>query len=60
MKPTTLIAFRKGRKLTQTACAKALGVGRRSLIRYEAGEKPIPVTVALACAALAFGLPPME
>jgi transcriptional regulator with XRE-family HTH domain len=60
MSPSSLIAVRKRMKLSQTLFAKLVGIGRRTLIRYETGQSPIPKTVALACAALAFGLPPME
>lgn len=52
--------FRKRLGLAQTALAAALGVSERALGRYELNYQPIPKTVALACSALAFGLPPME
>jgi DNA-binding transcriptional regulator YiaG len=60
MSPTSLIALRKRLKLSVSAFAVLIGVGRRTLGLYEAGGSPIPKTVALACAAVAFGLPPME
>jgi DNA-binding transcriptional regulator YiaG len=60
MKPGTMTDLRKRLALSQRAMAKALGVGTRSLSDYETGRTPIPRTVALACAAVAFGLPPME
>lgn len=60
MKADSLTAFRERLKLSQAAMAQKLGVGRRTLGQYESGERPIPLTVALACAAIAFGLPPME
>lgn len=47
-------------KLSQRACAKALGIGTRTLSNYETGKTEIPLYVALACAALAYGLRPME
>jgi DNA-binding transcriptional regulator YiaG len=60
MKPGSVTALRKRLKLSQRAFAKALGVGTRTLSNYETGKTDVPLYVALACAALAFGLPPME
>lgn len=44
-----LASWMSGHRLTQTAAAEALGVSRRMLNYYLAGEKPIPKTVFLAC-----------
>lgn len=41
----------------KTAAAEALGISRNTYAAYESGEQPVPRLVALACAALAFGLP---
>lgn len=60
MEPETLISLRRRLGLSQTKMALALGLGRRTLGLYEAGKSEIPKSVALACSALAFGLPPME
>lgn len=60
MKPETLVALRKRHHLTQAALARQIGVGRRSLSDYETGKAPVPKLVALACAAVAFGLPGMD
>jgi transcriptional regulator with XRE-family HTH domain len=60
MQAASLTALRKRLKLTKSAFAIKLGIGRRSLGQYEAEERPIPHYIALACAAIAFGLPPME
>lgn len=59
MNAASLINLRKRLGMSRRKMAEQLGVGRDTLARYEAGS-PIPATVALACAALAFGLPPME
>ena len=40
----------------QTAAAR-LGIARSTLDRYLSGGAPIPKVVALACAALSYGLP---
>ncbi|GAC1042269.1 helix-turn-helix domain-containing protein [Rhizobium sp. No.120] len=60
MTAASLTALRKRLNLSKTAFAEQIGIGRRTLGQYEAEERPIPLTVALACAAIAFGLPPME
>jgi DNA-binding transcriptional regulator YiaG len=60
MKAASMIALRKRLDLSQRALALKLAVGTRTLSNYETGKTPIPRYVALACAALAFGLPPME
>ena len=54
-----LIAWRAQLGLNQVQAAKALGIARNSLRFYEAGARPIPFTVALACAALSEGLKPI-
>lgn len=57
MKASDLIAWRKRLNLTQAAAAAQLGCGRRSLQQWEKGAE-IPRYIALACAAIAQGLPP--
>jgi DNA-binding XRE family transcriptional regulator len=56
----SLIELRRRLGMSQTKMAIALGVGRRTLGMYESGVSEIPKSVALACSALAFGLPPMD
>lgn len=58
-------AWREHMGLSQVKAAEALGISKSSVENYERGARPedgrpvvIPRTVALACAALAFGLPP--
>jgi transcriptional regulator with XRE-family HTH domain len=38
--------------------ARRLGVSQNGLRRWLAGVSPVPLTIALACSALAYGLPP--
>jgi len=58
MTPTTFTAWRERLGLNTVQAAKALGCSRTTIQAYEAGRSPIPRYVALACAALAMGLPP--
>lgn len=58
MKPEDFTAWREHMGLNRTKAAEALGLGRNMPQRYEDGEAEIPLYIALACAALAFGLPP--
>jgi transcriptional regulator with XRE-family HTH domain len=60
MKPASIITMRKRLDLSQRALAQRLAIGTRTLSNYETGKTPIPRYVALACAALAFGLPEMD
>jgi len=60
MKAASLTTMRKRLGLSQRALATKLAVGTRTLSNYETGKAPIPRYVALACAALAFGLPEMD
>jgi DNA-binding XRE family transcriptional regulator len=53
-----LKAWRAMLNLNLTQAGEQLGVHRNSMRNYESGETAIPLTVALACAALAFNLPP--
>ena len=65
MTPEALKAWSKRLGLTQQAAANALGVSLRMYAYYEKGHREdgrtveIPRTVALAAAAVAFGLPPI-
>ena len=55
-----LEAFRERLGLSRSQFAEALEIDRATLRRYEGGDRPIPRHIALACAALAQGVPPME
>ena len=48
MTPEELKFLRAQRGYSQAALAEALGLDRRQIIRYEAGESVIPVTVVMA------------
>lgn len=58
MTPTTLIAWRERLGLTRIEAARRLGLSRNGYSAYETGKNRIPQYIALACAAIAFGLPP--
>jgi transcriptional regulator with XRE-family HTH domain len=51
-------AWRTRLNLSRKDAADALGINRNQPRRYEEGT-PIPRTVALAAAAIAYGLPPI-
>ena len=58
MTPTDLQRFVDERHWTRKEFGAALGISQDRLRRMLAGEAPIPRHMALACAALAYGLPP--
>jgi transcriptional regulator with XRE-family HTH domain len=60
MTPASFIAWRTRLKLRANAAAKALGCSPNSITAWERGKTPIPRYIALACAAIAFGLPPID
>jgi len=45
--------------MTRAAFARALGIAPNTATAYEHGRHPIPRYIALASAALAYGLPPV-
>ena len=59
MTPASLIAWRERLHLTVVAASAALCCGRRSIQSWEAGRTTIPRYIALACAAIAQGIPPV-
>jgi predicted transcriptional regulator len=58
MTPSSFTAWRARLRLDKSKAARALGCSRNVIIGYENGSKKIPRYMALACAALAMGLPP--
>jgi len=56
MTPAALKAWRKHLGLSQKAAGKAIGVSHSSVQKYESGAMAIPLTVELACAAVALGV----
>jgi transcriptional regulator with XRE-family HTH domain len=56
MTPAAFKAWRVARYRSQRAAADALGISPRLVFAYEHGEKPVPLTERLACAALALGI----
>jgi transcriptional regulator with XRE-family HTH domain len=59
MTPTDLIDWRCRLGLTQQQAADRLGCARRSVQNWEQPGAKIPGYIALACAAVAYGLPPI-
>ena len=60
MTPASLTAWMDRLKLNKLEAASALGIARSTLDRYLAGDVAIPKSIALACAAIAHGLPPIR
>lgn len=57
MTPADFIAWRERLHLNRVEAASALGMSRNTVTAYEQGRVSIPHYVALACAAVAHGLP---
>ena len=59
MTPASFLAWRLRLGLDKKAAAIALGCSRNYIYSLESGSTKIPLYIALACQALANGLPPM-
>jgi len=59
MSAASLTSWRERLGLNKSEAALRLGLSRNAYSAYEAGERRIPLYIALACAALAYGLAPM-
>jgi predicted transcriptional regulator len=59
MTASSFIAWRGRLRLSVTAASSALGCSRRAIQSWEMGRTKIPHYIALACQAIANGLPPM-
>ncbi len=59
MTPAEFKNWRDALELTQQEAADALGATKRAVQMWEAGDRPISRTVALACAAVQAGLAPV-
>ena len=58
MTAADFIALHQQLGISRAALCRLIGIAPNSGTAYAMGRKPIPLTVALACAAVAFNLPP--
>lgn len=59
MRHESFLAFRERKGWTRKETAEQLDIDRTTQRKLEAGERPIPRHIALACAALEAGLEPL-
>jgi transcriptional regulator with XRE-family HTH domain len=58
--PADFIAWRTSLGFSRAEAARRLGIHANSMTNYEQGRTEIPLTVALACAAVATDLAPWQ
>jgi DNA-binding XRE family transcriptional regulator len=56
----SLFSWRTRLGLNKSEAAQALGLSRNGYMAYENNQTRIPLHIALACAAIAYGLPPIR
>ncbi len=59
MTSADLLSFQERQAWTRKRLGEELGIPQSRLRRLLDGQSPIPRYIALACAALAYGLPPI-
>lgn len=60
MTASAFTAWLERMKFKNKEAAALLGCGINQITRYARGKAKIPRYIALACAAISYGLPPME
>jgi DNA-binding XRE family transcriptional regulator len=60
MTSASFIEWRGRLHLNRVEAAAVLGVSRETLRFYETDKRPIPLYIALACAAVALGIKPHD
>ena len=58
MKSADWTEWRRHLGINNAEAARRLGISKNMPAAYESGSSDIPTYIALACAALAYGLPP--
>ena len=58
MTPADLQRFLDERKMLRKSFGAAVEISQDRLRRFLSGAQPIPLHISLACAAIAYGLPP--
>ena len=60
MTPASLKAWRERMSWHKSQASSALGLSPNGYAAYESGKNRIPLHIALACAAIAAGVPPIK